>query len=353
MGVTSTMKAWVLTAPGTEQPLSLHDRALPQPGAGEVLVKLRAASLNYIDYAMINLARLRADFAPYIPGLDGAGVVAAVGEDVPDWQPGEAVVYNPWVICGRCEACDTGLYKDCPSGHLVARYFGGESEGAFAEYIVVPARNLVAMPAHLSFAEAAALPTVLATAWQQVVERGAIREGDTVLIQGIGSGVSLAALQLAVALGGRVIVTSSSAEKLKRALAMGAGAGINYRTEDVVKRVLELTHGRGADLVVDNAGKTSLPASVQAVANRGRILTAGATSGANVAIDLWSLIEKQAALIGVTSQDADLGDAMAFVAERKLVPPVTAYPFDQLPSALELMGRGAQFGKIVLEVALS
>lgn len=347
------MKAWVLTAPGTEQPLQMTERALPEPGAGEVLVKLRAASINYIDHAVINLVRPKADFVPYIPGLDGAGVIAAVGDGVSDWQPGEAVVYNPWVVCGRCEACDNGLYKDCPFGHLVARYFGGESEGAFAEYIVVPARNLVAMPAHLSFAEAAALPTVLATAWQQVVERGAVREGDTVLIQGIGSGVSIAAMQLAIALGGRVIVTSGSDEKLQRALAMGAGAGINYRTEDVARRVLQLTHGRGADLVVDNAGKSSLPASVEAVANRGRILTAGATSGADAAIDVWSLIDKQASLIGVTSQDADLGDAMAFVAERKLVPPVTIYPFENLPAALELMGRGAQFGKIVLEVASS
>lgn len=345
------MQAWVLTAPGSEKPLDLQELPTPVPAAGEVLVRLRAASLNYIDMAVITRSRPRPDFAPYIPGLDGAGTVEALGEGVTNWNPGDAVVINPWVTCGQCPACQAGEYADCPTGYLVGGYFGGpRSGGTFAQYMRVPARNLVPLPAHLSFAAAAALPTVLATAWQAVVVRGALKAGETVLIQGIGSGVSVQAMQVALALGARVIVTSSSAEKLARAREMGAHAGIHYRTEDVAQRVRELTDGRGADLAVDNAGKESFPASLAALRKRGRLVTSGATSGNDAALSLWDLIGKQATLMGVSSLDADFAAAMGFVAEQKLQPVYQAYPWQEIEQALQTMSAGAQFGKLVLEI---
>lgn len=343
------MKAWFLASPGSEQPLQLQEVPTPSPGPGEVLVRVKAASLNYIDMAVITQSQARPGFTPYIPGLDGAGTVEALGEGVAGWRPGHAVVINPWVSCGQCPACQAGHLADCPEGYLVGGYFGGpRTGGTFAEYIKLPAANLVPLPAHLDFAAGAALPTALATAWQQVVVRGGLKEGETVLIQGIGSGVSVQAMQVALALGARVIATSSSDEKLARAREMGAYAGINYRTEDVGKRALELTGGQGVDLAVDNAGKESLLNSLAALRKRGRLVASGATSGNEATLRFWDLISKQTTLIGVSSLDADFAAAVAFVAAHKLQPVYASYPWLQIEQALRIMAAGTHFGKLVV-----
>ncbi|HEY3363559.1 MAG TPA: zinc-binding dehydrogenase [Symbiobacteriaceae bacterium] len=341
------MKAMVLVRPGFEQPMALQERPMPEPGPGEAVVRLHAAALNHRDHFQIRGVR-GAEWAPYIPGSDGAGEVAAVGAGVTAWKPGDSVVINAALYCGQCAYCLNGEQSLCDRFGIL----GGPSDGTFAEYVRVPARNLAAKPAHLDYAAAAALPLALGTAWRAMVTQAALRPGETVLIHGIGSGVALYCLQIAQAMGARVIVTSSSPAKLDRARAMGAAAGILYRDEPVAERTLELTGGQGADLVVDSGGTQTMPISLAAVRKGGRIVNFGGTTGNQVTFNCRDLFWKQVSLLGTTmNSQADFDAAMRFVANTRLVPTVSAtFPLDQAEAALKDMENVAQFGKLVLNI---
>jgi NADPH:quinone reductase-like Zn-dependent oxidoreductase len=344
------MKAVVVVHPGTEHPLELREVPVPEPGHAEVLVKVKAASLNHRDtYAYGNRPRKEnSTFQPIIVGADGAGEVAKVGECVRGWHEGAAVVINPELFCGECEFCRAGAQALCVKGQTL----GVPGHGTFAEYVKVLAVNLVRKPDSLSFEQAAALPVALGSAWRALVTVGDLHHGDTILIHGIGGGVALFALQIATAFGARAIVTSSSAAKLERALAMGAAAGINYRNEDVAARVLEVTGGRGADVVLDSGGKETLPISLKAVRKNGRILSMGATTGFESTIDVVQLFAKQVNLIGVSNFGlAEFDAAIKFAADRRLEPVISrVYALEEWEQAFQAMRNQAQFGKLVLTV---
>lgn len=341
------MQALVLTNPGGSDALALVERPVPEPGPGEVVVRLHAAALNHRDLFLVRGAR-RLGGGPFVPGSDGAGTVAAVGPGVQDWQVGAPVVVNPALFCGRCRFCLQGEQSLCDRFEIL----GGPRDGTWAQYVRVPAANVHPKPDHLNDEEAAALPLALGTAWRALITRAALRPGETVLIHGIGGGVALYCLQIAVAMGARAIVTSSSADKLQRALEMGAAAAINYRSEDVAQRVLELTAGLGADVVVDSGGEVTLPISLAAVRRGGRIVNFGATTGAQATLAVRDLFWKQVSLIGSTMMTpAEFAAALAFVAQHRLRPVVSAVlPLAQAGEALAIMEQGRQFGKLVLAV---
>jgi NADPH:quinone reductase-like Zn-dependent oxidoreductase len=312
-----------------------------------VLVQLQAAALNHIDLYPFGTGQAPPEWEPYVGGVDGAGVVAALGADVAGWSVGDQAIINPVLFCGDCVRCQEGEHSLC----VKRRLLGVRVDGTFTEYMRIPARNLVPKPPHLSTVRAAALPMALGTAWRALVTRAGLKQGETVLIHGIGGGVALFGLQIATALGARVIVTSSSADKLARAQALGASHGINYRDEDVVRRVRELT-GSGADVVMDAGGARTMPLSIQAVRPGGRIVHFGTVTGTEANVDLLRLFSQQISVIGTSWHSrTDLADALALVSTREMNPVVSSeFALADGPGALEHLRRGAQFGKVVLRM---
>jgi NADPH:quinone reductase-like Zn-dependent oxidoreductase len=306
----------------------------PQAGPGEVLIRIRASALNHLDVWIRK--GLPSVPKPRILGADGAGVVEALGPGVTGFDLGDRVVINPGV-----EAPDGSI-------HVV----GEHGDGTNAELIAVPATNVYPIPEGLSFEEAAAFPLVFETAYRMLVTRAHLQAGEWVLLWGIGSGVSTAGLAIAKALGARTIVTSSSDEKLARALELGADVTVNHAGGDVKAAVKEATGGRGADVVVDHVGESTWRTSLDVAAREGRIAVCGATSGPNPPAALHRVWWKQLTILGSTmGTKADFEGAYELIAGGHARPVVDeVLPLSAIRAAHERLEAGQQLGKIVLTV---
>ena len=314
--------------------LVLEEAPDPSPGPGEVLIRLRASALNHLDVWIRK--GLPSVPKPRILGADGAGVVEALGDGVNGFVPGQRVVINPGV-----EAADGAI-------HVV----GEHGDGTNAELIAVPATNVYPIPDGLSFEDAAAFPLVFETAYRMLVTRAALREGEWVLLWGIGGGVSTAGLAIARALGAKTIVTSSSDAKLERARELGADAVVNHATGDVKATVREATDGRGADVVVDSVGEATWRISLDVAARDGRIAVCGATSGPNPPAALHRVWWKQLTILGSTmGAKADFEGAYDLVASGRALPVVDeVVPLAEIRAAHARLEAGEQLGKIVLSI---
>jgi zinc-binding alcohol dehydrogenase/oxidoreductase len=321
-------------ADGGPEVLVLEEVADPEPKPGEVLVRLRASALNHLDVWIRK--GLPSVPKPRILGADGAGLVEGVGAGVDGFEAGRPVVINPGI-----EAGDGTI-------HVI----GEHGDGTNAELIAVPATNVHPIPDGLSFAEAAAFPLVFETAYRMLVTRAHLREGEWVLLWGIGSGVSTAGLAIAKALGARTIVTSSSDEKLARARALGADAIVNHASGDVKAAVKEATAGHGADIVVEHVGDATWRTSLDVAAREGRVAVCGATSGPNPPAALHRIWWKQLTILGSTmGTRADFEGAYDLVASGRARPVVDeVVPLDEIRSAHERLEAGEQLGKIVLSI---
>ena len=342
------MRALYLKQHGGIEELEFGERPEPRPGPGEVIVSLKAAALNHLDlFVLRGIPGVTLEL-PHVGGADGAGVIAAIGDGVTGWAVGDEVVLNPGVWCGQCEFCRRGEESLCVRFGLL----GEHRPGTFAELVAVPAASLGNKPPHLSWAEAAAFPLVFLTAWRMLVTRARLHAGETVLIHGVGGGVSLAALTLAKHLGARTIVTSSSAAKLERACALGADEAIDYSRSDVAKEVRALTAKRGADVVVDSTGAATWMASLKAASRGGRIVTCGATTGPNPTEEIRLIFWNQLSILGSTMGNlADWNAMLTAVGERNLRPVVdSVVGLADGAAAYGRMEHGHQFGKIVLAV---
>lgn len=344
------MKAALLTRHGANDALGLGSLPDPVPGPGEVLVRLSAAALNRLDLFVRNgIPGVPVTF-PHVPGADGCGRVEALGDGVKGLSPGERVVLQPGLSCGACEFCREGEQSLCVDFEIL----GEHRAGTLAERIVVPSANVWKAPAHLTDEEAAAFPLAAMTAWRMLVTRAALRPGESVLIHGIGGGVSAYALQVARLAGASlVIVTSGSEEKLERALSLGADVALDYRKVDVGKKVRELTGRRGVDVVVDSVGAATWRASLTAAAKKGRIVTCGATSGPNPEEEIRTIFWKQLSILGSTMGTDGEFRALLDAVGRRLVRPVVdaVFPLAGVAEAYERIESGAGFGKVVVRVA--
>lgn len=341
---TESMQVWQLPAFGLEN-LRLARRPVPRPGPDEVLVKVAAVSLNYRDKLIINGGLLPVPPPmPFVPVSDMVGHVVGRGSHATRLQVGERVMGHFW----------TQWLDDAPPREMRSHglSLGGPLPGMLAEYVVLPASVAVMAPLSLSDAEASTLPVAALTAWFALVEAGALRTGQTVLVQGTG-GVSLFGLQFAQTLGARVIVTSRSDDKLARAMVLGAWAGINTaRVPDWAQTALDLTAGHGVDQVLELMGGDNLRQSVQALADGGHILQIGFMHDTEIRLPAIALQLRRATLRGVSVGHRRAFEAMNIAIDRHGIRPVidTVFAFADAPAAFARLDEGL-FGKLVIQVA--
>ncbi len=343
------MKAVVLPRYGGPEVLEyVEDRPEPVPGPDEVLVHVHAASLNHLDLTVRRGIPNLKLVLPHVLGADVAGEVAKTGADVTGLEPGDRVVANPGLTCGHCEFCLAGEDSLCPE----YRILGEHVPGTYAEYVVVPARNLLPIPVDMDWVPAAAAPLVFMTAWRLLVTRAGIRPGEDVLVLGAGSGVSMAAIQIAKLAGCTVFTTSSSDEKLKKAKEIGADVVVNYATMPWSKAVWELTGKRGVDVVLDHVGEATFKDSVRTLRKGGRLVVTGGTSGTMPQLDLRYLFWRQLSVLGSTMANrSEFEEVMKLVFMGKLKPIVDrVFPLREASEAHAYLERAEQFGKVVLRV---
>lgn|SRR5574341_335880 len=340
------MKAVFFHKHGGNEVLQYGDLDSPLPGPGDVQINIKAAALNRLDlWVRDGWPGIKLQY-PHIPGADGAGVVSVIGEGVTKFAIGDRVVINGTISDGTCDQCLAGRDNLCRQGSVLGEHL----RGTFAEYIVLPERNLLRMPDVFPFEEAAAASLVFLTAWHSLMTRGQIKAGESVLIVGATGGVNTAYIQIAKYLGAKVFVVGSNAEKLNKAQELGADVLIDRSQEDWGKAAYLLTDKQGMDVVVDNVGQATWPTSLRTLKRGGRMLVVGNTSGYNVQIDSRYIFNRHITIIGSTmSTIPDFETVMGLVFADKLKAVIDqVLPLEQAPAAYDLLERGEANGKLVL-----
>ncbi len=335
------MKLYEITEPKGIDSLKLTERPTPKPGPGEVLVRVRATSLNYRDLALIKGGLARMMKRPLIPVSDGAGDVVETGPGATTLKKGDRVA----AIFTQCWLAGP------PTAGMYSTSLGGGIDGMLAEYVVLREDGFVRIPDYLTYEEAASLPCAAVTSWNALVTEGHLKPGDSVLVMGTG-GVSIFALQFAKMYGARVIATSSSDAKLKRLKELGASDVINYKTTpEWDKAVLELTGGLGVDHVVEIGGAGTLPRSINAVKTGGIVSLIGILSGAGQ-IDPMTLLFKNARIQGILVGSREMFEGMNRAMANNQVHPVIdkVFPFNQAREAYRHLESGTHFGKVCIAI---
>lgn len=327
--------------------LRMEEMPAPVPRADEVLIRVRACALNHLDlWNRKGLPRPVVQL-PRILGSDIAGEVVEVGELVDHVSPGDPVVINPGVSCGRCRRCLSGNDNMCPDYAI----FGAGRDGGYAQFVAVPGTNVIPKPANLTFAEAAAIPLVFLTAWHMLITRARLSHGETVLVWGAGSGVGSAAIQIAKLIGARVLAATGGASKAAQAKSLGADEVIDYKSENVLRRVRSLTDGRGVEVVFEHVGQATWDTSIKSLARDGRLVTCGNTTGWEGTTDLRYVFARRLNILGsYMGSKAELLQLLPWVEAGRLKPVVhTVLPLAEARRAHEILEAGEQFGKVVLE----
>jgi NADPH:quinone reductase-like Zn-dependent oxidoreductase len=342
------LRAVVIREHGGPEVLAFEDRPMPEPGARQIRIRVRAVGLNHLDLWVRGGVPGHAFPLPIVPGCDAAGVVDRLGPGASGVAVGDEVVVAPGVSCGRCDACRAG---DDP----LCRHFGilGESrDGGCQEYLVVGDDGCFPKPAGLDWAQAAAVPLTFLTAWHMLKSRARVQPGERVVVHAAGSGVSVAAIQIATLLGARVLTTAGSNEKCAKGIALGAEEAVNYRTSDFTAEVKRWTGGRGVDVVIDHIGTDTFERSLRCLARGGRYVTCGATSGYELKTDFRLVFFKSLSILGSTMGGShELATVLSLVASERLRPVVDrVFPFEQVASAHRYLAARESFGKVVLTI---
>ena len=343
------MKAVVMRQTGGPEVLQYED-AFPDPVAvpGEALVRVRACSLNHLDLWTRKGQAGRPVPLPHILGNDIVGEIAALPAPAEGLAVGQRVMVAPGTSCGRCDMCLSGDDNACRT----YRILGYQLHGGYAELVRVPLANLIHLPDAIPFEEAAAFPLVFLTAWHMLVALARVKPGEDVLVWAAGSGVGMAAVQVARLLGARVIATAGREDKLEMARRLGAAEVVGHHGQDVVAEVRRLTAKKGVEVVVEHVGEATWERSIHALANRGRLVTCGATTGPRGVTDLRHLFARQLSLFGsYMGSKAELHAAARHYFAGRLRPVVhEVLPLAEAARAHQMMESSSHFGKLVLRV---
>lgn len=340
------MQAVFFERHGGPEEIRVGDLPRPSPGAGEVLLEVRAVALNHLDlWTRRGLPGLELEL-PHVGGSDLAGVIAEVGPDVEDWEVGARVCVNPGLWCDRCERCAAGEHPLCPDFKIL----GEHVRGGMAEFAAVPARNLYPVPEGVPFEVAAAAPLVFQTAWRALMTRARLLPDETILVTGASGGVSTAAIRIALRRGAWVYAVTSGRRNVERIRDMGATVVIDRLEEDFSRRVWSETRKRGVDVVIDGVGEAMWPGCLRALAAGGRMVAYGATTGPGAEVDIRRLFWKQHSILGSTmATHAEFEEVMALVMSGELEPVIDEiWPLARAREAHERLERGDVFGKLVL-----
>lgn len=343
------MRAVVFRRHGGPEVLELADVPSPEPGPGEVLVRVKAAGLNHLDvHVRRGIPGLKLPL-PHIPGSDAAGVVERLGPGVDTIRTGTAVAIDPTLSCGACEFCAAGEESLCFRAHILGEHL----PGTYAEFVRVPARNLFEMPTGYPFTDAAAAPLVFLTAWRMLMGRAALKEGETVLLMGASGGVASAGLQIAKLAGAKVFAVSSTPGKRAMAVKLGADVVIDPAAGPVAKQVRELTGKRGVDVVLEHVGGATFTEGVKSLRRGGRLVTCGATTGFDPGEVIHHVFWNQVAILGSTmANHREAREVMRRVFRGELKPVVDkVLPLERAADAHRLLEEKRHFGKVVLDLA--
>lgn len=342
------MKAVRFHRHGGPEVLRYEEAPDPKPSSDEALVRVKACALNHLDiWARNGLPKVTIQM-PHISGSDIAGIVEWVPPEEKEFRRGDEVVVNPGTGCGRCEMCLSGRDDQCSDYRII----GYGTDGGYAELVRVRRTNLIRKPAGMTFEEAASFPLVFETAHHMLVTKARVGPGDTVLVLAASSGVGIAAVQIAKLLGAKVIATAGDTEKAEGAKRLGADHTVDHYKQDVLEEVKRLTGNRGVDVVVEHVGKATWGGSVKALAKGGRLVTCGATSGADAVTDLRYIYSRELTIYG--SYMAGAGELLRVVKlfeQGRLKAVVdSVFPLESAGEAQTKMERSMHFGKIVLRV---
>ena len=345
------MKAVYITEHGGTEVLTYGDLPEPTIEPHEVKVRVRACAVNRLDlYVRAGVRGTRRSFdGPFILGGDVAGDVVEVGTEVSRISAGDRVVVNPRLTCGRCQPCIAGEEELC----VRPKSMGSTTNGGYSEYIAVTDVSTVALPDSISYEQAASLPTVFLPSWSILIRRAALKPSETALILSASSGVGTAAIQVAKrVVGARVIATTSTEDKARKARELGADAVINYTTEDIAERVRELTEERGVDVVVDHVGAEFWPAAMASLAPGGRYGICGVTTGYRAELQMGTLFLKHQTVFGVfMGAMRTCGRSWRWRAKGVIRGIIhQTFPLEQAARAHEVMEGRDFFGKLVLTV---
>lgn len=338
------MKAVRIHKFGGPEVLTYEDVPDPQPRKDQVLVRVRACSLNHLDlWVRKGLPGVK---LPHILGSDVAGEIVEVGEYITGFRPGQRVLLAPMHYCRHCEKCVAGLQNQCREFTVL----GNGVDGGNCELIAAPAANVIPIPDSLDFNQAASVPLVFVTAWHMLVGRAQVRSGQTVLVLGAGSGVGSAAIQIAKLFHCRVITTAGDESKLAKARELGADYGINHYQQKISDEVRKITNNEGVDIVVEHVGAATWDESLKSLKSSGALVTCGATTGQNVGIDLRHLFARQLTLLGsYMGTMGELHEVLRHVFLGYLKPVVDrVFPLSEIRAAHECLERSQMFGKIVM-----
>ena len=341
-----TMKVSWFHRFGGPEVLVCEETRKPAPGVGEAVVRVRAVGINHVDLDVrAGTSRIPLTF-PHILGREFAGEVAAIGGEASPLKEGDRVWVSCRVPCAACEFCVSGRDNLCEQGG----YFGMDLPGGYAEFVKVPLSSLQRLPSQVSFQDAAASQIAFGTAWHVLINRGGLRAGNTVLIQAAGSGIGSAAIQVAGLAGATIFATASSEQKLQRAKALGAHHLINYTEGNFAQRVLELTGGKGVDVVMEHIGGSVFSRSLECLKTDGVIVTVGAHAGEVVPLDIIPFFRRQLRLVGSKNATlTELRTVMGFVAEGRLKPVIHGtFPLADAAEAHRVVGSREIFGKVLL-----
>lgn len=340
------MKAVRIHQFGGPEVLIYEDIPDPQPRKDQVLVRVRACSLNHLDvWVRKGLPGVK---LPHILGSDIAGEVASLGEYVTAFKPGQRVLISPMHYCEHCAKCVSGLQNQCREFTVL----GNGVDGGNCELIAVPPANVIPIPDSLDFDLAASVPLVFLTAWHMLVGRAGVRPGHTVLVLGASSGVGIAAIQIAKMFHCRVITTAGSEAKLEKARALGADFGIDHYKQKISEEVRKITNKQGVDIVIEHVGAATWQESLKSLKTAGTLVTCGATTGPEAGIDLRHLFARQLSLLGsYMGTMGELHEVLGHVFAGHLKPVVDrTFPLSEIRAAHEYLEKSQMFGKIVLRV---